>query len=129
MERRNLFSILFILTLLFLISIACQQSGEIVSPAEATQRYDSTQSADTGDIVSVVEGVAFPVGSTAELSEQGLLVALYKDPSEKNPFSFATRGDTVEVIGSMEYEGEIWYKIKSSAGDGWLPETNLLPVE
>ncbi len=129
MQKRNLFSVLFFLILLFLISIACKQSGEILTPAEATQRYEGTQAAGTGEIDSELEGVDFPNGSTAILTEQGLLVALYQQPSEKNPFSFATRGDQVEVVGSMEYEGEIWYKIESSAGDGWLPEGNLLPVE
>jgi hypothetical protein len=129
MGKRNFAISLFVLIFLFLISIACQQSGEIISPAEATQRYESTQAAEAGDFVEILEGATYPVGSAVELTEQGLLVALYKDPSDNNPFSFATRGDQVEVVGSMEYEGEIWYKVTSPAGDGWLPETNLLPVE
>lgn len=129
MERRNLLSIFLVLSLLFLISIACQQSGEIISPAEATQRYEATQAADTGDVVGEVEGAAFLVGSTAELTSEGYLVGMYKEVGARTAFSYATRGDQVTVVGSTELEGEIWYKIESTAGNGWLPESNLKEVE
>lgn len=129
MERRNLQSIFLVLSLLLLISIACQQSGEIISPAEATQRYEATQAADLGRVVGVVEGADFAPGSFAELTSTGYLVGLYKEPGARTAFSYATRGDQVTVVGSQELEGEIWYKIESMAGDGWLPGSYLKAVE
>ncbi len=129
MKRRNLLSILITLSLLFLISIACQQSGEIITPAVATQRYEATQVAIAGEVVGEIEGVAFPAGSTVELNSESFLVGLYKEAGGISTVTFASRGDQVTVMGSMELEGEIWYKIESSAGNGWIPEANLKEVE
>ena len=125
MKKKNLLVILVVICALFLLSMACKQSGEIISSAEATQRYEATQAADTGDVIVEVEGAAFKPGDSAVLASEGHLVGLFKEAGDKNPFSFATRGDKVTVTSSAEHEGEIWYKIESSAGNGWLPETNL----
>ena len=129
MDRRNLLSLLFVISLLFLVSLACQQSGEIITPAEATQRYEATQAADTGDIVGEVEGAAFSAGDTAELTSTGYLVGMYKEAGARTAFSYATRGDEVTIVGSVELEGEIWYKIESGAGKGWVPEPSVKAVE
>ena len=128
MERRNLTIILAVLSLLFVFSLACKQSGEIITPAEATQRYDATQAADTGDVVTSVEGADFAPGDKAILTSAGHLVGLYQQADGRTPFSYATRGDEVTVTSAVEIEGVIWYQIDSTAGDGWLPETNLDPV-
>ncbi len=127
MKRRNLFIILSVFSLLFIFSLACKQSGEIISPAEATQRYEATQAAYTGDIIVEVEGAAFAYGDEAVLKSEGHLVGLYKEAGGRTAYSFATRGAEVTVVSSMDVEGEIWYKIDSPAGKGWLPETNLEP--
>jgi len=125
MKRNNLLILLTVVCVLFIFNMACKQSGEIITSAEATQRYEATQAADTGDVVVEVEGAAFKPGDSVILTSEGHLVGLYQEAGAKNPFSFATRGDTVTVTSSAENEGEIWYKIESSAGNGWLPETNL----
>lgn len=129
MDRRNLLSLLFVISLLFLVSLACQQSGEIVTPAEATQRYEATQAADTGEIVSEAEGAAFPVGGTIEFTSTGYLVGLYQEAGARTAFSYATRGDEATIVSSVELEGEIWYKIESGAGKGWVPESSVKAVE
>ncbi len=129
MDRRNLFSLLFAISLIFLVSLACRQSGEIITPAEATQRYEATQAADTGEIVSEVEGAGFPIGSTAELTSTGYLVGMFQQAGARTAFSYATRGDEVKIVGSLEVEGEIWYKIESGAGNGWVPESSVKAVE
>jgi len=105
--------------------MACKQSGEIITSAEATQRFEATQAAKTGDIISEVEGAAFKLGDSVILISEGYLVGLFQEAGNNNPFSFATRGDEVTVTSSIDIEGEIWYKIESTAGNGWLPETNL----
>lgn len=125
MKKRNLLIILAVFSLLFIFSIACKQSGEIISPAEATQRFDATQAARTGDVVIEAEGALFAPGDTAILASEGHLVGLYMEAGGKNPFSFATRGDEVNITSSIDIDGELWYKIESTAGNGWLPGTNL----
>ena len=129
MDKRNLFVILSVIGLLFVFSLACKQSGEIITSAEATQRYEATQAADTGDVVVQVEGAAFSPGDAATLTSEGHLVGMYSEAGGRTAFSFATRGDEVTVTSSVEIEGELWYKIDSTAGKGWLPATNLVPVE
>ena len=128
MERRKLTLILAVLSLLFIFSLACKQSGEIITPAEATQRYEATQAAESSDVVTSVEGAEFDPGDQAVLTSAGHLVGLFKEADGRSPFSYATRGDEVTVTSAVEIEGVIWYQIDSSAGDGWLPETNLDPV-
>ena len=128
MERRKLTLILAVLSLLFIFSLACKQSGEIITPAEATQRWQATQDADLGDVVTSVEGAEFAPGDQAVLTSPGHLVGLYKEADGRTPFSYATRGDEVTVTSAVEIEGVIWYQIDSTAGDGWLPESNLDPL-
>ena len=128
MERRNLLIILSVLSLLFIFSLACIYSGEIITPAEATQRYEATQAAQSGNVVVSVEGAAFSVGDMAVLTSEGHLVGLFKEADGRTPFSYATRGDEVMVTSSVDIEGVIWYQIDSTAGDGWLPESNLEPM-
>lgn len=125
MKRRNLLIILSVVSLLFIFSLACKQSGEIISPAEATQRYEATQAADPGDIVVQAEGAAFLPGDTATLSSEGHLVGLYKEAGAKNAYTYATKGDEVTITSSLDLEGVFWYRVDSPAGNGWLPETNL----
>jgi hypothetical protein len=125
MKRRNVFIILSVFSLLFIVSLACKQSGDIVTPPEATQRFEATQAARTGDIVIEAEGAVFAPGDTAVLTSEGHLVGLFKEAGGKNPFSFATRGDEVNVTSSVDIDGELWYKIESTAGNGWLPGSNL----
>ena len=129
MKRRNITIIMAILSLLFILSIACNQSGEIITPAEATQRFEATQAAAFGVASGDAENAKFPGGSKAVLTGKGYLVALYSNPGDIVVFSYATRGDEITVVGSLEYEGEIWYMIETLAGDGWTPEENLAPVE
>jgi hypothetical protein len=131
MKRRFEFIIPLIMILLFLFSLACKQSGEILTPAEATQRYESTQVAQSNadDLVGEFEGAIYSTGSTVELGGEGFLVGLYEEAGVGVPFSYASRGDQVPIIGSLEFEGEVWYKVETSAGNGWVPETTILPGE
>jgi hypothetical protein len=129
MKRRIILTILSVISLFMVLNLACKQSGEIITPAEATQRFDATQGADSGDVVLEIEGAEFAVGTTVELTFEGHLVGLYKNPNDTNPFTYATRGDQVTVAGSQEVEGEIWYKVETMAGDGWLLSTNIKAVE
>ena len=128
LKRKNLTLVLAALSLLFLLSLACKQSGEILTPAEATQRYEATQAAQSGDVVVEAEGAVYDPGDQAVLTSEGHLVGLYKEADARTPFSYATRGDEVMITSSVDIEGVIWYQIESTAGDGWLPGNNLEPL-
>lgn len=129
MARRNTLVLLSIISLLLVLSLACKQAGEIITPAEATQRYEATQAASVEEVVGDAEGAEFLGGDSAKLVGQGYLVGLFNIVGETVAFSFATRGDTVTVIGSVVYEDGIWYKVQTLAGSGWLPAENLAPVQ
>jgi hypothetical protein len=129
MKRKNFIYILSALSVLFILSLACKQSGEIITPAEATQRYVATQDAGQSGVVGDAEGAVFPAGSEALLVGQGYLVGLYSNPGDGSAVSFATRGDKITVEGSENFEGTIWYRVETIAGSGWLPADNLAPVE
>jgi hypothetical protein len=125
MKRKNLIYTLAALSALFILSLACRQSGEIITPAEATQRYEATQAAQTGDVVVVADGAVFQPGDKAVLASEGYLVGMYQEPGGRTPFSYATRGDEVTVGSSVDVDGVIWYEVRSVAGMGWLPASNF----
>lgn len=129
MNRRPILLLLFSVALSLLISMACKQSGEIITPAEATQRFEGTQAVLRDDIVTDAEGAAFSLGSEVELVGQGFLVGLYQNAGDHNTISYATRGDIVKIVSSTDFNGEIWYKVETKAGNGWLPEGNLAQSE
>lgn len=126
MKRNNLLVILAVVAVLFLFSMACKQSGEIITSAEATQRYEATQAAKTGDVIVEVEGAVFASGDVVNLTSEGHLVGLFREAGARTAFSYATRGDEVTIVSSVDVDGVTWYKIESTAGDGWLPESNLV---
>ncbi len=129
MEYKKISLVVISILILFASSIACNQSGEIISPALATQRFEATQVAAAGDASSDAEGAKFLGGAKAELIGEAYLVALYQKAGETVSVSFATRGDVITVVGSVVFEDIVWYKIESLAGSYWLPETNLLAIE
>ncbi len=129
MDRRNFLIILSILSLLFIFSIACKQSGEIIPPAVATQRFEATQTAEAGGIVGEVVGAAFSSGATAELVSDAYLVGLFPKAGGNVAHTYATRGEKVSILGSVVLGEVIWYKIETSAGNGWLLEENLKAIE
>ena len=115
--------------LLFVITLACKQSGDIITPAQATQRYEATEAASSGEATGDAVGATYLAGSRAILNSNTYLVGLYSIAGDAVAFSFATRGDEVTVTGSLDIDGTIWYKVETNAGSGWLPEVNLEPVE
>ena len=129
MKSRPVLLLLFSISLLLLISMACKQSGEIITPAEATQRYEGTQAVLRDDTVTEVEGSLFSVGSEVELTGDGFLVGLYHAAGDQNTISYATRGDLVTILSAVDFDGDTWYKVETTAGNGWLPEEFLVDPE
>ena len=125
MANKKLSWVLIPVLILVVISIACSQSGEIISPALATQHHESTQSANTTEVSGDAEGAIYLAGSTAILTSNSYLVGLFSKAGDIVAFSFATRGDEITIIGSLEVNGVIWYKVETTAGDGFLTGVSL----
>jgi len=115
------------LTVILLATLACSRAGEVITPEEATLRAESTESAIlTPD---VAEGALYSVGSSVEFIGDQYLIPLTSEPGEVVAEAHVPRGEVGVVIGSEEYEGEVWYLVDTSAGQGWIVEVSLLQAE
>ncbi|MBT3321887.1 MAG: hypothetical protein HN392_06340 [Anaerolineae bacterium] len=120
-------SILLLLIVLFVATMACEQAGEIVPDAEATQRAIPT-AAPTQDIQEA-EDARFAENQDVVFVGQGYLIPFYGKPGDALVLSHAARGDAGVVLGVVLLEGETWYEVKSVAGTGWITEDFLEEVE
>jgi hypothetical protein len=120
-------ALLLFIGLLILVSLACEQSGEILSPEEATARAQEGVFQPSDDRETAT-GAQFEPGDPANVIGSGFLINLLDVPGGRIAGS-QSRGSTVEILESADFEGEIWYHVDSETGDGWLRATNLEPVE
>jgi hypothetical protein len=120
-------ALLFFVVLLVLVSLACEQAGEILSPEEATARAQEGIFRP-GENGGTAAGAQFEIGDMANVVGSGFLINLLDVPGGRIAGS-QSRGSTVEVLESAEFEGEIWYHVDSETGDGWLKAENLEPAE
>ncbi len=127
MKKTARLSLFLILTVLFLASLACKQSGEIITAAEATQRAIPTVT-PTQEILEAA-GAEFSPGDEIIFSGKGFLVSVHAEPGNPAALSHAARGDTGTIISSQIYNDEIWYQVSSVAGDGWVPAESVAAPE
>lgn len=125
MNKRLLRLVAAGLGLMILISLACTQSGEILTPAEATQRVQATEDARIVEIDEQAESAELSNGDTFEFIGKGFLVSLYAEPGARTAYSHASRGDEGVIISSEVVEGTVWYQVDSGAGEGWVPEESI----
>jgi hypothetical protein len=112
------------IALLLMISLACAQAGEILTPAEATARAQEAVR-PTATPGAAAEGAEFKMGDTVEFIGQSHLIPMYPQPGAMTAFSFAGRGETATVLAYEEKDGEAYYEIKGGAGQGWVRAENL----
>jgi len=124
MRKRNW--LLIFIALLVFVSLACEKSGRILTPEEATAEAQSDifRPDDPGGSAA---GAEFEPGDSANVIGSGFLINLVDSPGGRISGSQA-RGSTVEIIESSEFEGEIWYHVDSGTGEGWLRAENLEAV-
>jgi hypothetical protein len=122
--RKGLF--LFI-GLLVIASLACEQAGDILTPEEATARAQEGVFRPGVDGGSAA-GAQFEPGDSAHIIGTGFLINLQDVPGGRLVGS-QSRGSTVEILESSEFEGEVWYHVDSETGEGWLRAENLEPIE
>lgn len=111
---------------LLLAGLACE-TGEILTPEEATQRaiLAATQAIATGQ-ASVQTGLE--IGEEVEFASEEFLVPLASEPGGTVASGHVSRDSTATVLDKAEYEGEIWYLLDTDSGNGWVPES-LLHIE
>ncbi len=125
MAHKNISWVVGSAIILLVMTLACKQSGEIISPAQATQHYEATQAASSGEVSGDAEGAIYLTGNKVTLTSESYIVTLFTSPGDANATSFSTRGDEVTVIGSVVFDGTIWYKVEGYAGSGWLTDVNI----
>lgn len=117
---------------LVIASLACNQAGQVLTPEEATavaRGEPVGESSQGGAASSGTSEGQFAVDQQVQFVGTGFLIPIMKNPGDNMAFSNAARGQTATIKGSREVDGEIWYQIESSAGDGWAVADSLAPVE
>ena len=111
-------SLFLVLGVLFIATLACKQSGEIVPDAVATQRAmpSPTPTQDMAELATA----EFTEGDSVQFIGKGFLIPLYQNPGDAKVISHAPRNDIGVVINLALYEGDIWYQVKSVGGQGWV---------
>lgn len=112
---------------LLLASLACAQAGEILSPEEATAQAEGESSVLRGAGSSNLATSGPQVGDEVELTGN-IIVNLQAEPGGRI-VDGKERGATVTVLEIADYEDEIWYRIDTSTGEGWVREDNLQVLE
>ncbi len=125
-EKNGRWAIVWLIALLLFAGLACAQAGEVLTPAEATERGQSPVVGGAGN-PDDIEGT-FAVGDTATLTGISFLVNLLDAPGGRI-IAGQQRGAQVTVQGLAEHEGEIWYQIDAATGSGWVGADNLEPAE
>jgi hypothetical protein len=113
--------------LLLLISLACAQAGEILTPAEATTRaQEAAQPArPTSTPGAEDEDAEFKVGDTVWLTAKRFLANLMDGPCSNHMIAVQERGTEVTILDVAECEDQTWYLIDAPTGEGWVPAENI----
>lgn len=114
--------------LLVLASLACGiETGEILTPEEATARVEQTREARFSPDTSEEGG--FQADDTVVFTGEEYLIPMFQEAGgEGNPFSFVGRGDEGTVLGSRDVDGDRWYRVRTGAGTGWVNQQHLQAV-
>jgi hypothetical protein len=112
----------FVFILFVSTTLACSQSGRIITAAEATEMAQPT-AVPTAELQ---EG--FQVGDTVYLTNKSFLVSLMDAPGGKKMVAGQERGAQVDILQATTVDGKLWYFIKAPTGQGWVPEDNITDV-
>jgi hypothetical protein len=117
--------LLMVLVLLGLAALACDQAGEVLTPADATVR-----AVEGIPVFEIIEGTggSIEVGDVVEVEGQGFLINIQASPGGSISGSIP-RGAVVSVLDIATFEGENWYRVSSDAGEGWVPGARVTVVE
>jgi hypothetical protein len=121
-----------IIAMLVLAGLACAQSGEILTAAEATERAaggppPTAEEGEEGEAEETQEGPAstFSVGDTVYITGRAFLVNIFDAAGSRRISAGQERGVEVTILQVTDVDGVSWYQIDAPTGTGWLPEENL----
>jgi len=117
--KRSFFLLFTMMSILFVSSIACSQSGRILTSAEATQTAQPTA------VPTVEPREGLQPGDMVYLQNKSFLVSMMSEPGGNKMVAAQERGAQVEIIQVTSVEGVLWYFIKAPTGEGWVPEANI----
>jgi hypothetical protein len=135
-DTRNLnpkLLLFLIVGIIILAGVACQ-SGEVITPAEATARAKEARAivikkTATPGGKTEAGGDVIPSGSKAKLVGKAYLVNIYKEAGSTRILTQQEKGVEVEIQDVTHVGDETWYLIKAPAGQGWAKAENLEIVE
>lgn len=110
-------SIALVGLLLLVAGLACE-TGEILTPEEATRRAEATL--NPGGAVEAAAEAQFQEGESVQFVSSSFLVALHPEPGDPTAEAHVARGESGTVEGSEIFEDEIWYYVSTDAGEGWV---------
>jgi len=119
LKNRSFILLAMFVAVLFVSTLACSQSGRIITSAEATEMAKPT-AIPTAELQ---EG--FQVGDVVYLTNKSFLVSLMDAPGSKKMIAGQERGVQVEILQATTVDGVLWYFIKAPTGQGWVPEDNI----
>ena len=118
LKQYRLLSLGLVVSILFLAAMACAQSGQILSVADATASAAPT-------IIPTAETIeGFDVGDQVYLTGR-YLVSLMEGPGSQRMIAGQERGVLVTITNTALVDGAIWYEIDAPTGKGWVPAANL----
>jgi len=118
-EKRSFILLTAVIAVLFIGTIACSQSGNIITSAEATERAQPTS------VPTAEAHEGFQIGDTVYLTSRSFLVSLMDAPGSRRMIAGQERGVRVEILQATVVDGVLWYFIDAPTGEGWVPEENI----
>ena len=115
--------LVWLLCLLALVSVACE-TGEILTPAEATARVEQSKEAERRPAESSVTEGPQP-GETVYMVGTAFLLNVYNEPDGNRIVANQQRGAEVTILEVERVDDELWYRIKGPGGEGWAPSENI----
>jgi len=110
---------------LLLSGLACE-TGQILTPEEATQAAVATSDARVG-AAQQASNPDFEPGDLVTLTGLNFLVGLAAQPGETDMVSHVARGSKGTVRAASDVNGVAWYQVETDAGTGWVEGKNLKP--
>ncbi len=132
---RNRTLLLLLIGLLLLFTLACQ-TGEVLTPAEATARAREARSVKISNplLEGGNGGEKAPTdkgpqpGDTVELIGKGYMINLYQEAGSNRINAQQERGTKVTIKDSLVLDGDIWYLIDAPTGLGWVKADNVQEI-
>lgn len=110
---------------LLLSGLACE-TGQILSPEEATQAAVATGEARVG-AAQQASNPDFEPGDLVTLTGQNFLIGLAGEPGDTDMISHVSRGSQGTVKDARDVNGVAWYQVETEAGTGWVNGKYLKP--